>query len=743
MKVPDLLGARAELSPGATALADTLTGREFDYATASDRAGRTAHYLRDGLGVRRGDRVAVLSGNRVEVIELLIACGRIGALLVPLNWRLSVPELAGVMADCGAAVLLADTARAGAAERLDAKSVLLDESYERALDEADPLTGRYWNDEHDPWYLLYTSGTTGRPKGVIQTYGMAVANHLNIGTAIGLTSADTTLNALPTFHTGGINLYTLPTLLAGGTAIVQHEFDPALTLRLLAERVTAFFGVPTMYQLLRDHPDFAAADLSGVRSWASGGASLPVPLLRELAGRGIVVRQGMGMTETGPTLFLIDEAHALSKAGSVGKPQLFAEVKLVGPDGEPADEGELLIRGPGITPGYWNQPELTAAAFTEDGWLRSGDVARRDADGYYTIVDRVKDMYISGGENVYPAEVERVLLEHPAVAEAAVVGVPDERWGEAGRACLVPRPGAVIDPGQVRAFCRERLAGYKVPKHVEVVEALPRNAAGKLLKDRLRVVTWSETFTVRQHDFDRFAALSGDDNPIHVDPGYAATTRFGGTVAHGMLLFTLIRTAVRRHHPGAELVAQSLKFPAPTPAGERVTVTARGSATELDITVTRSDGTTVCEAVTTLGTRPDAPEAPPAQAGTFRDGPGSWWDRAVGRRAHLDRTFTEVDLAGYRDLSGDTTGDAVPEPLIAGLFSTLLGTDLPGNGTMYLKQEMRFHGQVRPGDALRAEVTISAVRPEKALVDLRTVATIGTRVVCEGEALVMARQFVL
>ena len=266
MKVPDVLGVRAELSPDSTALVDTLSGREFDYATASDRAGRMARYLRDELGVRRGDRVAVLSGNRTEVIELLVACGRIGALMVPLNWRLSVAELAGIMGDCGPAVLLCDETHAAAAEQLDGKTVRFGASFERALTEAEPLPRWDPRDESDPWYLIYTSGTTGRPKGVIQTYGMAVANHLNIGTAIGLTSADTTLNSLPIFHTGGINLYTLPTLLAGGTAIVLHEFDPALALRLLATRATAFFGVPTMYQLLRDHPDFAAADLSGVRS---------------------------------------------------------------------------------------------------------------------------------------------------------------------------------------------------------------------------------------------------------------------------------------------------------------------------------------------------------------------------------------------------------------------------------------------------------------------------------------------
>jgi len=484
VKVPDLLAARARLAPDRTALVDTRSGREFSYAEASRRAGRLAWYLRDQLEVRPGDRVALLCGNRVEVIELLIACGRIGALLVPLNWRLSVPELAEVMRDCTPTALLCDATRASAAEALWERPVILDDALEQELSTAEELPDWGFVDGDQPWYLLYTSGTTGPPKGVIQTYGMAVVNYLNITAAVDLTSTDVTLNPLPTFHTGGINLYPLPTLLAGGTAIIQHEFDPGLALHLLATRATMFFGVPTMYQRLMAHPDFATTDLSRVRSWASGGAPFPVPLLTALAERGIVVRQGMGMTETGPTLFLIDQEHALSKAGSVGKPQPFSQVKLVAPDGTETDEGELLIRGPGITPGYWRQPEATAAAFTPDGWLRSGDVARRDADGYYTIVDRIKDMYISGGENVYPAEVERVLLTHPAVVEAAVVGVPDERWGETGAAFLVGREP--VDDDEIRAFCRQRLAGYKVPGHIRQVEELPRNAAGKVLKGKLR-----------------------------------------------------------------------------------------------------------------------------------------------------------------------------------------------------------------------------------------------------------------
>jgi fatty-acyl-CoA synthase len=487
VKVPDLLAARAQLHPDATALVDTLSGREFSYAEADQRAGRLAGYLRDHLGVRRGDRVALLSGSRVEVIELLIACGRIGALLVPLNWRLSTPELSAVLQDCTPTTLLCDSARAAAAAALTDRPIVLGTELEQVVSDCDEVDAWEPVDETEPWYLLYTSGTTGPPKGVIQTYGMALINYLNVTAAVNLTSADVTLNVLPTFHTGGINLYPLPTLIAGGTAIIQHEFDPDLSLRLLDTRATMFFGVPTMYQLLAEHPDFTSTDLGRVRSWASGGAPFPVPLLTELAQRGIVVRQGMGMTETGPTLFLIDEANALSRAGSVGKPPLFSQVKLVNSDGVETDEGELLIRGPGITPGYWRQPEATAAAFTSDGWLRSGDVARRDADGYYTIIDRIKDMYISGGENVYPAEVERVLLTHPSVVEAAVIGVPDPRWGEVGRAFLVCREP--VTEQEIRTFCRQQLAGYKVPAQVRQVEELPRNASGKVLKGKLRELT--------------------------------------------------------------------------------------------------------------------------------------------------------------------------------------------------------------------------------------------------------------
>ena len=340
------------------------------------------------------------------------------------------------------------------------------------------------------WYLLYTSGTTGRPKAVIQTVGMALANYVNVQQATGLGGVDRTVNFLPLFHTAGINLHTLPLFLAGGTSTVLSKFevDPLLDL-IGAGRVTILFGVPAIYQAISLSPRFTGADLTRVRHWGCGGAPLPESLIRAFLAKDVRVCNGMGMTETGPTVFLMDPEHAVDKIGSVGKPQLLSQVRLVDANGRDVGEGEqgeLLFRGPNITPGYFNNPEATAAAIDRDGWLHSGDVGRRDADGYYYVVDRIKDMYISGGENVYPAEVEAALTNHAAVLEAAVIGVPDERWGEVGHAVIRLRPGASCDAEEIRTFARTRLAAYKVPRHVTVVEDYPRTAAGKVQKHILR-----------------------------------------------------------------------------------------------------------------------------------------------------------------------------------------------------------------------------------------------------------------
>jgi fatty-acyl-CoA synthase len=513
MHLPDLTAKRADLDGDKVALVDVASGADITYADLDNRASRIAEFFRDEWDVGPGDRVAILAHNCTEAVEMLFACAKLHAVMVPLNWRLALPELEYILADASAVGLVSDAANAEMAARLvsrvpgengplrslslGAEQLHTEQAYDRMISEA---SGRQIvhepRDESELWYLVYTAGTTGRPKGVKQTAGMALVNHLNIGTAAGLTSNDTFLSVLPQFHTGGWNLYLLPMIFVGGTTLLPPTFDAGQALSLLTDQVSVFFGVPAVYQMLADHPDFAQTDLSRVRSWTAGGAVMPVPLIRRLDAAGIQVRQGMGMTETGPTVFLLDAGHAIAKAGSVGKPQPFVDVRISDQAGKavaPGERGELLIRGPGVTPGYWRLPEATRDAFDTDGWLYSGDIATRDDEGYFYIVDRAKDMYISGGENVYPAEVEAVIVQFAGVADCAVVGTPDERWGEVGRAVIEVRPGEELDVPAMLTFCRERLAKYKVPLYVDIVEQIPRNAMGKVQKQVLRVESGAVT----------------------------------------------------------------------------------------------------------------------------------------------------------------------------------------------------------------------------------------------------------
>jgi fatty-acyl-CoA synthase len=299
------------------------------------------------------------------------------------------------------------------------------------------------------------------------------------------------LTVLPLFHTGGLNCYTNPVLHAGGTALIMRAFDPALALNLISDPswgINAFFRVPSIYQFMAQHPDFADADFSRLIIGGVGGATMPVPLLKIWEGRGVALQQGYGMTETSPAVLVLDREDAVRKAGSAGKPVLHTEVRIVRPDGTDAaigELGELWVNGPNITPGYWNRPDANKTSFT-DGWLHTGDATRIDEEGFYFIVDRWKDMYISGGENVYPAEVENVLYQHPAIAEVAVIGVPDERWGEIGVAIVAVKPGQFLSKTDIDTHCAANLARFKCPSLIQFVEALPRNATGKVHKPTLR-----------------------------------------------------------------------------------------------------------------------------------------------------------------------------------------------------------------------------------------------------------------
>jgi fatty-acyl-CoA synthase len=439
----------------------------------------------------------LLCRNRIEFFELLFACARIGAILVPLNWRMPAAELVPLLADCGARLLIHGTEDSDTAQAMGANMAALlnlddagSAGYRARRDGLEALDGRGSWPAGETWYLLYTSGTTGRPKAVIQTHGMALANYLNISQAMGLRGDDTTLCYLPLFHAGGISLTALPALIMGATVLLTPGFDPDRTIDLLeAGRLDTYFGVPAVYQALSLHPRFDRIDFSRVRCWGCGGAPMPDRLFATFAERGATVLNGMGMTETGPTVFLMDAENAHRKIGSVGKPQLLAAARIVGPEGRDVpsgDSGELWFAGLGVTPGYYGRPEATAEAIVEGGWLRSGDLARQDEDGYYYIVGRLKDMYISGGENVYPAEIENQLAQHPDILEAAVVGRPDEKWGEVGCAYLLARPGhEAPPPEQLAGFLRQRLAAYKIPRYFIAIEDFPRTAAGKVQKHLL------------------------------------------------------------------------------------------------------------------------------------------------------------------------------------------------------------------------------------------------------------------
>lgn len=502
--VTDMSAKRAELTPDRIAFIDDETGNTLTFAEVDARATRLALGL-TRIGASPGARIGILCHNRPDFFTFLFACQKTRMILAPLNWRQPPVELAPLVDQAGIGLLAVDTAFAGVATELARHHPMTrigmepDTPADIDLDTliAESASGSI-NPEvfqqelisaSDPWYLLYTSGTTGLPKAVIQTPTMAWANAVNFSQAIDLVSSDRSVNFLPLFHTGGINLPTLPLFLAGGTSRILRKFDAGVLLDLVQRgEVTSFFGVPAVYQAMALHERFADTDFSSVRSFACGGAPLSEPLIRTFAERGVLVCNGMGMTETGPTVFLNDPAHAKSKIGSVGKPQMLAETRIVEADGlgiHGAGEGELQIRGPGVTPGYLDNPDANAAAFTDDGWLRTGDVARRDTDGYYYIVDRIKDMYISGGENVYPAEVERVLITCPGVLEVAVIGVEDARWGEVGEAYLIARPDSAIDIAALPEWCRKRLAAYKIPKTFHLLDDMPRTAAGKVQKHLL------------------------------------------------------------------------------------------------------------------------------------------------------------------------------------------------------------------------------------------------------------------
>lgn len=510
MYIGDYLGRRAVYSPDKLAIIDTGKDPEWrlTYRQMNERANRFANWLRDTAGVGRGDRVAILARDGIEHLDCFFACGKLGAIHTALNWRLHWREAEGIVQNTTPKVLIfsddfkdtiaqieRETRNTQYAIRhylhIEGAGIKPSRHFEITLEGGapTPVTTEEVQAE-DIAALIFTGGTTGLPKAAQVSHRMIAWNTLNT-VVHDVTHNDVYLNVFPMFHTGGLFVYTLPQVIFGGTTILLRQFEPARVLDLIErEKATIFAGVPTMYQMLTQAENWARADLSSLRFCTSGGAPLPVPLVEKYTSeKGIRFKQGFGMTEFGPGIFALAPEDAIRKAGSIGRPNFFVDARIVDEENRPlgpSEIGELVLKGPSYSSGYFNNPDASAAAVDADGWFHTGDLAKYDEEWYFYIVDRKKDMFLSGGENVYPVEIEKVLYQHPAVHMCAVIGVPDAKWGELGRAIVVVKPGAQASEAELLEHCAKYLARYKVPHSIVFVDALPISSAGKILKRELK-----------------------------------------------------------------------------------------------------------------------------------------------------------------------------------------------------------------------------------------------------------------
>ncbi len=502
MNAADLLTNRTRLTPDRIAVVDADSGARFTYADINGRANRLANFMLSRCGVRKGDRVCLLAENSIVCVDMLYGLMKIGAVFTPLNWRLTDTELDVIAADCTPHVFVGSRSMSERtvrlAQRYGAAVFIIDSngengqcSYDDELMQAsESEPSRPEIDADDACALLYTSGTTGTPKGAVIPHRQILWNCISTVISWGLSESDTAPILTPMFHAGGLFVFLTPLLYAGGRIVLTHAFDPAASLRLIErERCTVILGVPTMFRLWMTTEEYTHSNLSHVRWFINGGAPCPDSIITAWhEQRHIVVRQGYGLTEAGVNCFSMTNEEAVSKIGSVGKPIMHSAMRVLDADGHVAnagEQGELCIRGPHVTTGYWNNSAATASAL-RDGWFHTGDIASRDDDGCYYIVGRLKDMIISGGENIYAAEVEKIFRNHPAVADAALIGRPDETWGEAGVLFVVRRAGLDVSVEELMEFSGRCLARYKIPKEIIFIAELPCSPYGKVMKHVLK-----------------------------------------------------------------------------------------------------------------------------------------------------------------------------------------------------------------------------------------------------------------
>lgn len=493
----DWLEKWARYEPEKIALKEYESGRAFTYRQLHNLANHLVNYFRQQLNLQKGDRIAVLAENSLEHFLLFFAAQKAGYILVPLNYRLAPREVDELLKDCQPSLWV--TGNSFAHYQTDcphARNIphhlLLDELRGLLIDKNDvpvQLNRKERVEMNHPLFILYTSGTTGVARGALYTHKMLFWNSINTQMRLDITSQDRSISCTPLFHTGGWNVVPTPFLHHGAYVCLTRKFDPDMILQLLEEEgATVFMAVPTMLQMMAESPRFRQVQLKSMRFFVVGGEPMPIPLIEKWHAKGVPIRQGYGLTEVGPSVTSLHQKDAIRKKGSIGLPNFYIDTRIVddqGNDVPPGEVGELLLRGPSVTPGYWNNPDETRAVL-KSGWFYTGDLVRQDQEGYLYVVDRKKYMYISGGENVYPAEIEKFLYTHPAVQEVAVVGVPHPRWGEVGKAYIVVKQGKHLNAEQVLAFCEGKLARYKIPKFIEFVESLPKSDTGKIDRKALR-----------------------------------------------------------------------------------------------------------------------------------------------------------------------------------------------------------------------------------------------------------------
>jgi len=504
MHAADLLSKRADLTPGRIGLVELETGKRFTYAELNERANRLANFMRHVLAVKPGDRVSILAKNSIVFIDLFYGLPKIGAIFAPFNWRLTSRELAYMVNDLEPKVLIVEPDFIPLLDGMRSKIHVEHfvslrgaktpgvTSYENCLERASiQEPARPEMDLETPYCILYTSGTTGNPKGAVLPHRQILFNAINTVVSWGLTEKDISPVYTPLYHAGGLFAFLTPILYVGGRIILARDFDPADSMRwIMNEGCTVILGVPTLFQMWMDSDYFDKVDFSGVHFFISGGAPCPPPLMNAWREKkGIIFRQGYGLTEVGANCFSMTDEDSVPKTGSVGKPVFHSQMRVVDPetgaDIPVGEAGELLIRGPHVCSGYWRNPEASAKTIT-DGWFHTGDMVHMDTDGFFYIDGRYKDLIKSGGENIYAAEVESIVRDHPAVKDAALIGKPDKTWGEVGLMIVVLESGKQVSESDLKEHCLGKIAKYKIPKEFVFANELPYSAYGKVEKLKLK-----------------------------------------------------------------------------------------------------------------------------------------------------------------------------------------------------------------------------------------------------------------